>query len=165
MGPSLRADPSTARQIGEMVELRVKRLDPRAVVPFYVYAGDAGADLVVIEDVTVEPGQTVDIPTGWAIEPATGTYVRITGRSSTLRKRNLLVNEGIIDNGYRGPLFVCVKNLNGHPVQVKAGDRLAQIIVEWIVRPQVVEVEDLSDSDRGTNGFGSSGLEAALSGA
>ena len=138
--------------------LRVKRLDPRAILPAFAYPGDAGMDLTVIEAVTLKPGEAADVPTGLAIELPLGFWGRITGRSSTLRKRGLLVNEGVIDQGYRGPLFVYVKNLNGRTQQVKPGDRLAQLIVAPLVRPQVMEVEVLGDSIRGDQGFGSSGL-------
>lgn len=144
--------------------LRVKRLDERAVLPSFAYPGDAGMDLTIIEGATLGPGEALDLATGLAIELPLGFWGRITGRSSTLRKRGLLVNEGVIDQGYRGPLFVYVKNLNGSTKTIEPGDRLAQLIVAPIVRPEVVETEALGDSIRGSNGFGSSGLSVPIRG-
>lgn len=144
------------------MRLLVKRLDTRAVMPSFAYPGDAGMDLTVIEPITLKPGMAADVPTGLSIELPLGFWGRITGRSSTLRKRGLLVNEGVIDQGYRGPLFVYVKNLNGRTAEVKPGDRLAQLIVAPLVRPEVMEVEELGASVRGNNGFGSSGLRVNI---
>lgn len=146
------------------MRLLVKRLDPRAILPSFAYPGDAGMDLTVIEPVTLKPGAAADVPTGLAVELPLGFWGRITGRSSTLRKRGLLVNEGVIDQGYRGPLFVYVKNLNGRTAEVLPGDRLAQLIVAPLVRPEVVETEALGESVRGDNGFGSSGLRVNVGG-
>jgi dUTP pyrophosphatase len=75
-----------------------------------------------------------------------------------LRKRGLFVFEGIIDQGYRGPLFVFVENKTSEEVIVWEGSRIAQIIVQPIVQPALVKVEALDDSERGAKGFGSSGL-------
>lgn len=138
--------------------LRVKRLHPDAVMPEFAYTGDAGMDLSVVEHVILGPGEASDLSTGLAIELPVGYWGRITGRSSTMRRRSLLVNEGIIDNGYRGELFVYVRNLNGHDVIIEPGARLAQLIVHEVVRPEVIEVEDLAPSHRGDKGFGSSGM-------
>lgn len=140
--------------------LRIQRTDDRAVIPGYTYAGDAGMDLTVIEHVILGPGEAADLATGLRIELPPGYWGRITGRSSTMRRRGLLVNEGIIDNGYRGELYVYVRNLNGHDAVIEPGDRLAQLIVHTLQRPEVLEVERLAESDRGDKGFGSSGLKS-----
>jgi dUTP pyrophosphatase len=142
------------------VKLKIKRLHPDAVVPAYMFIGDAGADLVVVEGGTLLPGEAKDFPVGWAVEAPLGYWFLIHGRSSTLRKRGLYVNPGIIDNGYRGPLYVYARNDNGHPVTVEPGDRLAQMILLPYTQPVIEVVEELSDSDRGTGGFGSTGLKA-----
>jgi dUTP pyrophosphatase len=140
------------------MKLRVKRTDPAAVLPAFAYPGDAGVDLTVIKSAIIQPGAGVDLSTGLRIELPVGHWGRITGRSSTLRKRGFFVNEGIIDNGYRGELFVYAFNPTDQPITVEAGARLAQLIVAPIVDPVVVEVEELSESARGDKGFGSSGL-------
>lgn len=142
--------------------LRVKRSSPRAVLPSFAYPGDAGMDLVTVKTEELAPGEARDLSTGLHVELPIGFWARITGRSSTMRKRGLLVNEGIIDNGYRGELFVYVKNLTADPVVVEAGARLAQLILQPIIRPEILECEELAESVRGSAGFGSSGLTTSL---
>lgn len=142
--------------------LRVKRTDPRAILPSFAYPGDAGVDLTTIRGGIIEPHSGTDLPTGLRIELPVGYWARITGRSSTLRRRGLLVNEGIIDQGYRGELFVYVYNPNGSPVPVERFARLAQLILAPIVMPVVLEVDTLAESVRGTKGFGSSGANGSV---
>lgn len=132
--------------------------DEGAVAPSFAYPGDAGMDLGVQGNHRILPGERVDLPTGVAVELPEGYYARLVGRSSTLRKRGLLVFEGIIDQGYRGPLFVYVTNMTTTAVEVMDGSRIAQLIVTPIVQPTLHQVESLSTSERGANGFGSSGL-------
>lgn len=132
-------------------------LDANAIAPRYAYAGDAGMDLATLDDVILDPGERIDIPTGVAIELPEGYYARLVGRSSTLRKRGLFVFEGIIDQGYRGPLFIYCENRTSWRTKVPGGTRIAQLIVTPIVQPVLTPVEQLNDSDRGANGFGSSG--------
>lgn len=142
------------------MRLKVKRLHPDAVLPSYAFPGDAGADLVVVEGGVLSPGEARDFPVGLAIEPPLGYWFLIHGRSSTLRKRGLFVNPGIIDNGYRGPLFVYVRNDNGHDVTVVPGDRLAQMLLLPYAQPVIEEVDELGESFRGEAGFGSTGLKS-----
>lgn len=128
-------------------------------LPTRTYPGDAGFDLYVYGDHEIPPQSFVDIPSGVAVELPGHMWGRIVGRSSTLRRRGLLVSEGVVDSGYRGDLFAGVWNLTDKPVKVSDSDRLAQFIPQSLtaatLRP--VRVESLSDSDRGTNGFGSTG--------
>lgn len=140
-----------------ILDVKWRRLHPDAVLPDKAHADDAGFDLVCVEDCEILPGETVDVHSGIAIAMPTGWWGRIIGRSSTLRKRGLLVNEGVIDAGFRGELFTCVHNLGWDPVQIKSGERLAQLLflpvpaIEWEL------VEQLPESERGSLGFGSSG--------
>lgn len=144
------------------MKIKVKRLHPDAVVPSYAYLGDAGADLVLVEGGSLQPGEARDFPVGIAVEPPLGYFYDIRPRSSTLRKRGLYVHPGTIDNGYRGPLFVYVRNDSRDAVTVEPGDRLAQMVLLPCVQPVVVEVDELGPSDRGDGGFGSTGLSSAL---
>jgi len=147
--------------------LRVHRTDPRAELPKFAYPGDAGMDLMVVGPPTddtgpvywlIKPGEAMDLPTGLRIELPVGYWARITGRSSTMRKRGLLINEGIIDNGYRGELFAYARNLTDSDVLVSHGEHLAQLIIHEVVTPQIVDSpEGLAGSPRGARGFGSSG--------
>lgn len=129
-----------------------------ARVPARKYAGDAGADLYTSEEVTVPPGEFRDVPTGLRLGLPWGYWARITGRSSTLRKRGLLVAEGVIDQGYTGPIYSGVWNLTNEPVTIAVGERVAQLILQPIVGAVYGEADQITSSDgRGSNGFGSSG--------
>ncbi len=130
-----------------------------AKVPFKRHAGDAGWDLYVSRDAVIEPGQVADVHTDVRVKLPLRTYVRITGRSSTLRKHRLLVNEAIIDNGYTGELFICVLNLGDEPFLVRRGMRLAQVLFHSIDDVRWSRVDSLGPSadGRGDAGFGSTG--------
>lgn len=123
------------------------------------YVGDAGFDLYVAEDVVVPYAEFVDVPCGVSVELPDGVWAMLTGRSSALRKRGLLVTQGIIDNGYRGPLYAGVRNLHTRNVVLKRGERIAQLIPFSLEAPQLAlqRVDSLNSSDRGHNGFGSTG--------
>lgn len=127
--------------------------------PAKKHDGDAGWDLYVSRPCTIDPGDTVDVHTDVYINMPPFLYARITGRSSSLRKLGLLVNEGIIDNGYTGELFVCVHNMGDEPVEVEAGSRLAQILFHVIEDIRWSEVDEIGPSrdGRGSSGFGSTG--------
>ena len=127
-------------------------------VPTKTYPGDAGWDLYVSRDVVIPARSFTDIHTDIAIAMPEGLWGRITGRSSTLRKYGLLVNEGIIDNGYRGELFAGVFNLTDHDRFVPAGARIAQLIFHWLIEDlQWEPTMVLPPSQRQGRGFGSSG--------
>lgn len=128
-------------------------------IPLHSHRYDAGYDLVVSEPITIPSGEFVDVSTGIKIQLPEGIWVRITGRSSTFRNHRLQVQEGIIDGGYIGPLFVGVWNFNGQDIQLKRGDRIAQIIFH--IQVQIIAWELVSDNQlrsldgRGSLGFGS----------
>ncbi len=127
--------------------------------PFKKHSGDAGWDLYVSRPCDIEPGETADIHTDVKIDMPPFLYARITGRSSSLRKHHLLVNEGIIDNGYTGELFVCVHNVGKETFHVKPGMRLAQILFHTIEDIRWCEVDEIKpvSGKRGDAGFGSTG--------
>lgn len=134
------------------------RLGRGAVVPTRGISNDTGYDLTTVEDTMIPANSFADIKTNVAIGPPPGYWCRIVGRSSSLRKHNILVNEGIIDEGYRGELFVGVWNLKGSPTTLRAGTRIAQLIFHPRVNVDFLEVDQLSESVRGASGFGSTGV-------
>ncbi len=164
--PSL-ASPEARENAGEApgdtahprARLAVQRLRPDARLPSKSHHDDAGFDLYCTEDMIVPGLEFRDLPCGIAIEVPTGYWSLITGRSSTFRRRGLLVVEGIVDTGFRGEIFVGVINIGSEPVAVQAGERLGQLLIfhhgglGW----PVVDVERLSTSIRGESGFGSTG--------
>ncbi len=129
----------------------------QALEPVRGHDGDAAFDMFVSES-TVIPGHGfVDVPLGIRIELPRGTWGLLTGRSSTVRSRGLLVTQGVIDNGYRGEMFAGCWNLEPEPHTVRRGERIAQVIVLPLSTCSVERVETLSDTDRGEGGFGSTG--------
>ena len=133
-------------------------LDEGAVLPYRSHPDDAGLDLVATQDMTIHPGQFVDVPCGAKVQLPDWSWGLITGRSSTLRKRGLMVNQGVIDAGYRGPLFAGVWNLTDEVVTVARGERLAQLIVLDNGTQRVRPVQgSINQGSRGANGFGSTG--------
>lgn len=142
----------------EAPTLRVK-LEDGARLPTRAHGNDAGIDLYCNTHVCIHPGHFVDIPTGVAVEFPPGWWGRIVGRSSTLRRKHLLVTEGTIDEGFRGPLFAGAWNMAEHRRYVEPGERVAQLILCRTPPPGlgIVAVNELADSDRGANGFGSTG--------
>jgi deoxyuridine 5'-triphosphate nucleotidohydrolase len=133
----------------------------RPQLPVRHHDGDVGFDLYVSVETIIPPGEFVDVHTHVHARFPLGYWGRITGRSSTLRKHGLLVNEGVIDTGYTGELFAGVWNLTGQPVTLAVGQSVAQLIIyrnhSADVEPVVlVDPPDSSDG-RGNNGFGSTG--------
>lgn len=144
-----------------MRTVSVKKLNPNATIPTYGSAEAAGADLYAClsEPVTIQPGETAWIPTGLALEVPKGCAGLVYARSSLGVKRGLApANKvGVIDSDYRGEIKVVLLN-HGKEVQtIQHGERIAQFLITPVVTPAYEEVSELSDTDRGTGGFGSTG--------
>lgn len=135
-----------------------KKLHEDAVIPNKSYAGDAGWDIAVCQDEEIVPGEIKQLTVGISIALPHEHWGHIVGRSSTWRRHGLHVMEAVIDNGYRGELFIFVRNFTNSTACVEAGTRLAQLILHKI--PNVIweEKSSLPMSDRGDKGFGSSGV-------
>ena len=144
-----------------MEPIRIKKLHPSAVIPTYGSAYAAGADLYACleENVTVPAGKTVFIPTGLAMEVPAGCAGLIYARSSMGSKRGLApANKvGVIDSDYRGQVMVALHNHGREDQTVAPGERIAQLVITPVFTPGFREVEELSDTLRGTGGFGSTG--------
>lgn len=142
------------------MRIRVQRLNERAVLPAYAHgpSEDAGMDLCATDEVVLEPGVARLVPTGLAIELPPGFEAQIRPRSGLALKHALTVpnSPATIDPGYRGEIKVILLNLGPAAYTVKAGDRIAQMV---IARYEAVEWEEgaLGESQRGAGGFGSSG--------
>ena len=144
-----------------MDAIRVKKLRPDAVIPTYGSKDAAGADLYACLEtaVTIEPSQTVMIPTGLAMELPPFHAGLIFARSSMGAKRGLApANKvGVIDPDYRGEFMVALHNHSPQPQTVAPGERVAQLVIVPVVTPGFKECESLSDTVRGAGGFGSTG--------
>jgi dUTP pyrophosphatase len=142
------------------VNLRVRRLDARAILPTRAYEADAGLDLHALEPAVLAPGARAAVPTGIAVEIPTGHAGLVLPRSGLANRHGIaLVNApGLIDSGYRGELRVLLLNTDREDAhEIAAGDRIAQLVIVRHESPAVVEVDELPDSERGAGGFGSSG--------
>ena len=131
----------------------------KAKPPYKKYDGDAGWDLFVSQGCVIAPGETVDVHTDLFVTIPPFVFGRMTGRSSTLKIHGLFVNEGIIDSGYCGELFMSVHNLNDTPFVVEEGMRLCQVIFQKLEDVRWAEVDELTPKPgtRGANGYGSTG--------
>lgn len=153
----IRSDPVTS---DSDVPVLFRRLDAEAPEPSYANPGDAGADLVTMTDATLQPGERTVLPTGVAIALPEGYAAFVHPRSGLAARCGMAVvnSPGTVDAGYRGELQVIVVNLDPRtPIELRRGDRIAQLVIQRVERARFVEVETLPGSVRGANGFGSSG--------
>jgi dUTP pyrophosphatase len=143
-----------------MVDVLVQRLDPDVAVPAYAHPGDAGADLVSTVDVTLAPGERVLVPTGISIALPAGYVALVHPRSGLAARFGLsIVNApGTVDAGYRGEIKVLLVNLDPTSwVQIRRGDRIAQLVIQRFETGRFVEVDTLPGSQRSSGGYGSTG--------
>lgn len=145
----------------EKMNVHVKKLKENALLPTYGSEGAAGADLYACLDqaVTILPGETAWIPTGIALEVPRGCAGLVYARSSLGAKRGLApANKvGVIDSDYRGEIRVVLLNHSKEAQTVLPGERIAQFLITPVLTPEYVPVDELTDTNRGTDGFGSTG--------
>jgi dUTP pyrophosphatase len=146
-----------------MPTIKVLKLTATAQLPRYAHVGDYGdlaADLYASVDARLEPagttGSTTAVPTGIAME-FPSTHGALVEDRSGLAVRGVTTLAGVIDPGYRGEIKIVMTNLNAAPVEVKAGDRIAQLRIVQRIEANFVEVSELGEAARGAGGFGSTG--------
>ncbi|YAR64353.1 dUTP diphosphatase [Bacillus cytotoxicus] len=159
------------------LRVKIKRLKD-VDLPRYARFGDAGFDLMALEDVIIKPGETKVIPIGLAFEIPPGYELQVRPRSGISRRTKLRVILGTVDSGFRGEVGVIIENtspkgnedygcndIHGEPefyestaYQILKGDRIAQGVIAPVQTALFVEVDKLPDSERGINGFGSTGI-------
>jgi dUTP pyrophosphatase len=136
--------------------IQILRISSQATLPTRAHPDDAGLDLYNLEDVLLEGGQGKVVKTGIALAIPTGHVGMVADRSS-LAKKGIKSAGGIIDAGYRGEVHIVLWNLSKEAVQLKSGERIAQLLILPIATPAVEEVQTLDETQRGKNGFGSTG--------
>lgn len=136
----------------------IKKLAPNAKMPVKANESDVGYDLFALEDTEIPEGKVTLVRTGIAIQPPDGFYPDVAPRSSNPKKKNIMFPHsfGVIDPGYRNEVFVQVVPIFGS-AHIKAGDAIGQLVFRPIFSFPFTEVVELTDSDRGMGGFGSSG--------
>jgi len=144
-----------------LIELSFRRLRSDAVLPERAYSGDAGIDLVSCERVELAPGERATVGTGIAVAIPDGHAGFVQPRSGLAARHGIsIVNTpGLIDSGYRGELRVILLNTDGRETfVVEPGMRIAQLVVVPVAAVELIEVEELPESERGVRGFGSSAV-------
>jgi dUTP pyrophosphatase len=145
--------------------LQVKKLNKDALLPVKGSAMAAGYDLHAIEDAKIPARGKACIGTGLAFAIPYGNYGRIAPRSGLAAKHSIDVGAGVIDSDYRGEVKVLLFNLSDTDFEVKAGERISQLIIEKFTPTEIVEVEGkLDDTVRGDGGFGSTGIQSLTNG-
>lgn len=157
------------------MKIGFKKVHPDAMLPKYAHDGDAGMDVYAVEDVRLRPFEPTLVKTGLVADIPTGYEIQVRPRSGLALKQGVTVfnTPGTIDEGYKGPIGVillwspfsnCDRTLFDHVTcinesfVVHKGDRIAQFVVAPVTRCEPVEVTEVSDTERGTGGFGSTGV-------
>lgn len=142
-----------------MIQLPVRKLRPEAVLPGRAYAGDAGLDLAACEPALLEPGERAVVGTGVAIAVPEGHAGFVQPRSGLADRHGITIvnSPGLIDSGYRGEVKVILLNTGVEPFAVEPGMRIAQLVVVPVAAVELVEADELPETERGARGHGSSG--------
>lgn len=139
--------------------IKFQKISKDAKIPSFAHKGDAGMDLYSNEEVEVIPGEIKAISTGIKMEIPNGFVALVWDKSGLALKKGLKTMGGVIDSGYRGEIKVIITNLSDEVFEVEKGGKVAQMIIQKFESPEIEVVEDLSDTKRGSDGFGSTGLK------
>ena len=139
------------------MELKIRRIHPEAKLPSYGHKGDAGLDLFSCADYVLGAGEVKAIQTGIKVASPRG-YVGLIWDKSGISLKGVHKLAGVVDAGYRGEVQVVMINLRNAPYEIKKGMKIAQMLIQPISEVEVIEAEDLDDTLRGEDGFGSTGL-------
>ncbi|MBU2577662.1 dUTP diphosphatase [Patescibacteria group bacterium] len=137
--------------------IKFKKLNPEAILPKFALEGDAGMDVFSAEEYVLKPGERYVFSTGISSELPEGYFIKFAPKSGLAVKSGIDVLAGVVDNGYRGEWLVVLINLGDDPKEFKKGDKICQAILRKIEQAQIEEVGSLSETERGTGGFGSTG--------
>lgn len=141
------------------MELKILKLSPEAIVPQYAHKDDSGMDLFAINDLVLKSGEHKLVKTGISIELPENTEAQIRPRSGMALKNGITVlnTPGTIDEGYRGEIGIILINHSKEDFQITKGMKIAQMVIMPVLKPKVIVVDKLSETERGEGGFGSTG--------
>lgn len=144
------------------MKIKILKLDKSAIIPRYEHPNDSGLDLISTEELEIPSGESKLIHTGIAIELPQGTEAQIRPRSGLALKHQITVlnTPGTVDEGYRGEIGVILINHGKDSFKVTKGMKIAQMVITPVIRVEVEEVDSLSETSRGSGGFGSTGINA-----
>lgn len=138
------------------INIKIKKIHPKARHPRYTTEGSAGCDFYALDDITLYPGEVKKIPTGIALELPPGYFLKLEGRSG-LGVRGIMNVGSVIDTDYRGEISIILHNSTDKPYFIEEGDRIAQGVLTPVLQAQFEEASKLSETERGTGGFHSTG--------
>ncbi len=140
------------------MEIKLKKLHKDAIVPVYGTEDSACVDLHAIEDVIIRPGELFRLRSGLAVEIPRGYYIEMYNRSGNAANRQLvIVSSCVIDSDYRGEIFAPIKNIGDIIRNIRKGDRFAQMMLKKVIKMKFIEVDELTNTERGAGGFGHTG--------
>lgn len=150
----------TREWVNIMTKVKIMKINEKAMIPAFSHPGDAGMDLFSIDDRLINPGETALIHTGIILELPPLTEAQVRPRSGLALKHGITVlnTPGTVDAGYRGEIGVILINHGKEPFHVTEKMRIAQLVVKPIISVEIEEVFEVNNSERGSGGFGSSGI-------
>jgi len=143
------------------MDIKIKKLVPDAILPHYVHDGDSGMDVYSAEEVIIKTMETKLVKTGIAFSIPKGYEAQIRPKSGLALNHSITLTNspGTIDSSYRGELKIIMTNLGNKEFKIEKGMKIAQMVFAKVETAKLVEVEELDDTTRGKNGFGSTGLK------
>ena len=140
--------------------LKFKRIHPDATLPSYAHPGDAGMDVRSVDDLVIAPGSRALVHTGLVMMLPPGYEAQVRPRSGLALKKGVSVlnTPGTIDEGYRGEVGVILVNFGEEDFSVAKGDKIAQIVVAPVTVAEIIEADEVDETQRGEGGFGSTGV-------
>jgi len=139
------------------MKIKIVKINKNAKIPSYVHDGDAGMDLFSCVDETILPKERKVIATGISLEIPDGYVGLIWDKSGLAVKSGIKTMAGVIDSTYRGEILIAIYNTSDETHSIKKGDKVAQMLIQKVENPELVEVKNISQTNRGTGGFGSTG--------
>ena len=140
------------------MKIQIKKLHPDAKIPKFALEGDAGMDLFSVDDSILKPGQHISCPTGIAIKIPIDYVGLVWDKSGPSHKFGVKTLGGVFDSNYNGEWFVGLINLGQEDFEIKKGQKIAQVLIQKIEHPEIEEVDELEQTNRGEGAFGSTGL-------
>tara|TARA_Y100000310_G_C20634678_1_gene790539 strand:+ start:770 stop:1192 length:423 start_codon:yes stop_codon:yes gene_type:complete len=138
--------------------IRIKRVDKEARLPQYAHPGDAGMDFFSNEEVILKAGERKLVPTGISMAIPDGYVGLFWDKSGIASKFGIKSMAGVIDAGYRGEIRILLHNLSSDEFKIEKGMKIAQMLIQPVEQKELIEVDDLEETERNTGGFGSTGL-------
>ncbi|MEK7634352.1 MAG: dUTP diphosphatase [Patescibacteria group bacterium] len=138
--------------------IKIQKIDSEAIIPNYANKDDAGLDFYSVEDVALKPMERKAIRTGVKMEIPEGYVGLVWDKSGLAVNNGIKTMAGVVDSGYRGEIKIVLINLSNQDFEIKKGQKIAQMLIQKIEHPQIETVSELNESQRGENGFGSTGM-------